>query len=654
MPTEASEVRLVTGAAGFLGRQLLLELGDRHPAATILAVVRGGVEDELRAWLTERRGRTERLEVVVGDVTQERCGLDARTVARLAATKTYVYHCAARYDLERPDPELDAQVNVDGTRTVLRLAEEVGAAGFSLMSSVAVAGTYHGVWTEEHLHETHAWRSSYASSKHRAEVLVHESTLPSRSVFRLGVLVGDELTGTYFKPDGVYSFFGAIRKIHEAVPLGVPLPTIGWGAIPLCPVDHAARAVVALAAAPDDGLTVHHVFEDEVLRAGDIMRLVLEAAGRPRSAEVSWLGHLVQGFNERAEHDGVLTQLKNDAIDILHDVGVPRYLVGELNQPTQFSNAATSARLAALGIGSPAFEQYASRTWHGWLAHEARAPGRRELEFFRGKHVVMTGGSSGVGAGILRRLLEHGVASVVVLGRNRKRLDDVLEYQPGAERVELVDCDLLDDASVGAAIDRLAQAGREVDLLVLSAGLSIDRPLRDMSADLEELSRMTQVNFVAPMRLVRALVPLMADRPDARVVTLSSIATQLDVPGFSMYSATKAALDQAFAVLPSELTGSGVSFVSVRLPLVKTPMTNVNIRLRNVPMLSVGAAVDMVVAATVSGRRSAGGAVGRSFEVLKLWHPVLASVVGNLGWKGYVRVPYFSRVVEAYLGTGRR
>ena len=188
---------------------------------------------------------------------------------------------------------------------------------------------------------------------------------------------------------------------------------------------------------------------------------------------------------------------------------------------------------------------------------------------------------------------------------------------------------------------------------MLAAGLSIDRRLRDMSAELDELTRMTQVNFLAPVHLVRGLAPLLDGRPDARVVTLSSISTQLEVPGFSMYAATKAALDQAFAVLSAELAGSGISFVTVRLPLVRTPMTNVNVRLRNVPMQSVATAADTVLTATVDGRRAAGGMLGHAFELLRVARPGLASAVSSLGWRSYLRVPYFSRIVEAYLGSTR-
>ncbi|NEN79550.1 SDR family NAD(P)-dependent oxidoreductase [Nocardioides zeae] len=645
---EQLATHLVTGAAGFLGRQLVLELLHRHARDRVVALVRDG-EDELRGWLDARRADLARLEVIRGEVTAEQCGVAADQVSVLSGERVHMYHTAARYDLARADAAQDEKVNVEGTRRALELAKTIAAASFAHVSTVMVAGRYQGIWTEEHYEEAPGWPTSYASSKHRAELLVRDSSVPVRGIYRLGVLVGDASTGSHFKEDGVYGFFEAIRSVDRSVPRGLPLPTIGWGPIPLCPVDHAARAVVALAANADRGLAVHHVFEDDVLRADEIMRLVLEAAGRERILDLAWVGHAVQDFNERAEHDTVLTQLRDDILAILRDAGIPQHLLAELHQPTQFSNDITSAHLRELGIESTMFTSYVSRIWYGWLAHRMRDACARRRAFFSGKHVVMTGGSSGIGAEMLRRMLDSGVASVVVLGRHAERVASVVAPHPERERVEHLPCDLLDPEDVTSAVDQLLSDDRPIDVLVLSAGLSIDRRLLDMTDDLNELARMTQVNFLAPTHLIRGLVPLMEGRPDARVVTISTISTQLDVPGFSVYAATKAALDRVFSVLPAELAGKGISFVTVRLPLVKTPMTDVHVRLRDVPMLSVGRASEIVLAALETGDARAGTWLGSMFEVLQNLHPELARALSSIGWRAYLRTPYFARLVDAQL-----
>lgn len=647
------DIRLVTGAAGFLGKQLTLEILYRHPADRVLAIVHSTDGSDLREWLSARRSRVDALELVHGDIEVPDCGFDQETLNRLASAQVHIYHAAARYDLADQNPAADTAINVNGTANVLRLAERIGARSFAHISSVVVAGDFHGIWTEEHMNEARNWPSSYASSKHSAEQLVRESCVPSRTIHRLGILVGDQNTGSYFKEDGMYSFFEAIRRIDRAMPRELPMPVFGWGAVPLCPIDYAARAVAALSAKPVDGLTVNHVFEDEVLRSDDIMRLVFAAAGREKTFEMSWAGHVLQAVEERSKHDTVLADLQNEVLTVFADIGVPRYLMQELQQSTQFSNAQTAERLRLLGIHSPSFEEYSSRIWHGWLAHRTRALKDRRRDFFRGKRVLMTGGSSGIGAGMVRRMLELGVDSITVLGRSPERLAVSLGSHSASERVQYVPCDLLQPESVAAAVEQLVAEGEWIDVLVLSAGLSVHRRLLDMSDDLNELVRMTQVNFLSAIHLIRGVVPLMETRKDATVVTLSTIGTQVDVPGFGIYSATKAALDQVFAVLPSELSGAGIRFCSVRLPLVKTAMTDANVRLRQVPMLSVGRAVELVLAATVIGKPTSGTWLGTVFEVLRTIRPSLAMSVSSIGWRSYLRVPYFARLFDAYLRTSK-
>lgn len=108
------------------------------------------------------------------------------------------------------------------------------------------------------------------------------------------------------------------------------------GAVPICPVDHAARSTVALAGLEEPGCRVWHVFEDDVLRADEILRLVFE-------------------------------------------------LLRELNQPTSFTNCTSAAALLALGIHPPQLEHYVPRIWHGWLAHDAIDPSRARRHLLPGQ-----------------------------------------------------------------------------------------------------------------------------------------------------------------------------------------------------------------------------------------------------------------------------
>src|SRR5882724_9552278 len=133
----------VTGATGFIGRFLVGELLERE--GTIYVLCRpSSLEkvDELRArWGVD----DDRIVPVVGDLTQERLGVDAD---EFPARIDHFFHLAAIYDLTA-DADSQHVANVEGTRHAVHLAEALGAGCFHLASSIAAAGLYRGTFTED-------------------------------------------------------------------------------------------------------------------------------------------------------------------------------------------------------------------------------------------------------------------------------------------------------------------------------------------------------------------------------------------------------------------------------------------------------------------------------------------------------------------------
>jgi short-chain dehydrogenase/reductase family oxidoreductase len=640
-------IYFVTGATGFLGKQLVLEISRNDPNAKILVLLRSIETPEFDEWLSSRLQSLDNIVKVQGDITLNDCGLESSVIEMLASSSLAVFHCAAHYDLSCTETAIDTLVNVDGTSHVIALAERCSAKSFHHVSSIAVAGDYHGFWTEENFDEINTWPNSYGASKHQAERLVRNSSVPSKKIYRLGVLLGDTNTGSYFKEDGVYSFFPLLNNFTRRVPSTVPLPTFGWGAVPLCPVDYAARAIFVLSknstAEVSKDTEVFHVFEDEVLRADDIVRLVLEVAGHRRTFNLSWLSHATSVVSDRSKLDGVLSGIITDFSRILKDFSVPLELFYQFCSPTQFDNTATSAKLAKLGVFSSRFADYVPRIWHGWVAESALRSKRERETFFLGKRVAITGATSGIGKKMMMKVIDRG-GEVIVLGRNPDKFTAGFTSGAARDRVKFVHCDLLSNSSIDTAAASLKQMG-SIDILINSAGLSIDRPFALMSTDLRGIARMTQTNFLGPLRIIRALLDTLVEQEGARVVTLSSVSTQLAVPGFGAYSATKAALDQMFTVLSTELAGTGVGFTSVKLPLVKSPMTRPNRRLRNVPMLSENDAAELILSAIVSGEREVSHPVARLFEVVRVINPSTASSLSTIGSQIFIRAPYIAKLL---------
>lgn len=142
-------------------------------------------------------------------------------------------HLAAIYDLNAK-AGIQQQVNAEGTRQALQLAERLQARCFHHCSSIAVAGLFDGLFREDMFDEAEHLDMPYFQTKHEAEGIVRkESTLPWR-IYRPGIVVGDANTGEMDKVDGPYYFFKTIQKLRRMLPPWMPAIGVEGGASTWC------------------------------------------------------------------------------------------------------------------------------------------------------------------------------------------------------------------------------------------------------------------------------------------------------------------------------------------------------------------------------------------------------------------------------------
>src|SRR3954468_5725238 len=188
---------LLTGFPGFIGRRLADRLiGD---GASLTALV------EPRMAEAAREAAPDGLEVLEGDITEQRLGLSDSDWERLTAEITTVFHLAAVYDLAVP-AEIAQRVNVDGTGNVLELCvacERLERLNY--VSTAYVAGWRSGVVYEHELSLGQSFKNHYESTKFQAEVWVRQQMdrIPT-TITRPAIVVGDSRTGETQKFDGPY------------------------------------------------------------------------------------------------------------------------------------------------------------------------------------------------------------------------------------------------------------------------------------------------------------------------------------------------------------------------------------------------------------------------------------------------------------------
>ena len=111
-----------------------------------------------------------------------------------------------------------------------------------------------------------------------------------------------------------------------------------------------------------------------------------------------------------------------------------------------------------------------------------------------------------------------------------------------------------------------------VDVLVNNAGHSIRRSVKLSTERLHDYERTMQLNYQGAIQLVLGVLPAMRERSSGHVINVSTMGVQWGAPRFSAYIASKAALDAFTRVTSAEMTGTGIDFTTIHMPLVRTPM----------------------------------------------------------------------------------
>ncbi|HWY01383.1 MAG TPA: SDR family oxidoreductase [Mycobacterium sp.] len=616
---------VVTGGTGFIGRRVVSRLLDARPDAEVWVLVRRQSLGRFERLATEWG---ERAKPLVGELPE--LALTPETIAELGGPQRrvdHLVHCAAIYDITAGEAEQRA-ANVEGTRAVIELAQRLNAT-FHHVSSIAVAGDFAGEYTEDDFDVGQQLPTPYHQTKFEAELLVRSAPGLRYRIYRPAVVVGDSRTGEMDKVDGPYYFFGVLAKL-AVLPSLTPILLPDTGRTNIVPVDYVVDALVALMHAEGRDGQTFHLTAPKTIGLRGICRGVAKAAGLPplRGSLPRSVARPVLKVSGRAK------VLRNMAATQL---GIPAEVLDVVDLAPTFVSDETQKALHGTNIEVPEFASYAPKLWRYWAEHLDPDRARRDNKAgpLVGRHVIITGASSGIGRASAIAVAERG-ATVFALARNADALDKlVAEIRANGGQAYAFSCDVTDSVSVEHTIKDILGRFDHVDYLVNNAGRSIRRSVVNSTERLHDYERVMAVNYFGAVRMVLALLPHWRERRFGHVVNVSSAGVQARNPKYSSYLPTKAALDAFADVVASETLSDHITFTNIHMPLVRTPMIVPSQRLNPVPAISPERAAAMVVRGLVDKPARIDTPMGTLAEVGNYFTPRLSRRILHQLYLGY-------------------
>ena len=623
----------VTGATGFIGKRLVKKLLERK-GAVVHFLIRKESADKVADLRSYWGVSATRAIPVFGDLTAKKLGVAAEDVKKLKGQVDHFYHLAAVYDLSA-DEETQVAVNIEGTRNTVDLAKAIDAGHFHHVSSIAAAGLYEGVFREDMFEEAEGLDHPYFQTKHESEKIVRQDCKVPWTVYRPAMVVGDSTTGEMDKIDGPYYFFKLIQRLRQLLPPWMPTVGLEGGRVNIVPVDFVVNALNVISHQKDITKKCYHLVDPVGYRVGDVLDIFSRAAHAPRMnlfVNAALLGFIPKSVKKSLMALAPVRRVRNA---VMKDLGLPEDMLTFVNYPTRFDCRETLAALKGSGVNCPNLKDYAWRLWDYWERHlDPELFIDRTLKgTVAGKVELVTGGSSGIGLAAAHKFAEAG-ATTIICGRDQDKLDEACaEAKAKGYQFIAYSADIADMADCDRFVQLLIDNHGGVDFLINNAGRSIRRAIESSYDRFHDYERTMQLNYFGCLRVTMGLLPGMVEKRKGHVVNISSIGVLTNAPRFSAYVASKAALDAWTRCASSEFADQGITFTTINMPLVRTPMIAPTKIYNNVPTLSPEEAADMIAQACIFKPVRIATRLGITGQILHALVPRVAQITMNTSFR---------------------
>ncbi|MEM9696994.1 MAG: SDR family oxidoreductase, partial [Myxococcota bacterium] len=253
--------------------------------------------------------------------------------------------------------------------------------------------------------------------------------------------------------------------------------------------------------------------------------------------------------------------------------------------------------------------------------------------YFRGKHVIVTGGSSGIGKATATRLAKLG-AELTLIARRPAPLEAAARELKGSQQVHPLPLDVADDDAVAAKM--AAHLSRyPADMLVNNAGIAVPGRLVEQSMD--EVRRHMEINYFGMVNMTRAVVPhLIADGKGGHIANVGSILSVMGIYGYAAYAASKFAMQGFSECLRAELKPHRIRVTMLLPPDTDTPQHTAELEFMPPETKAIAGTVTMLTADTVA-EALLRGMVANRFETIPGLDGRLTVVIQRL-FPGLVRM----------------
>ncbi len=621
----------VTGGTGFIGRALIKKLLDRD--GTIYVLTREASLGKLEDLRAELGATKKQIISVTGDLSEPLLGVSPSQQKKLKGTIDHFFHLAAIYDLNA-DAESQEVANIQGTEAAVQLAKAINATCFHQISSIAAAGFYPGVFLENMFDEATEFPNPYLRTKHLSEKVVRESSGVNWRIYRPGMVIGDSKTGKTDKIDGPYYFFKLIQKMRDNLPSWFPMIGIQGGNLNIVPVDYVVDALDHIAHKPDLDGKCFHLTNPKTNSFGEVINIFAEAAHAPK--QTMRIDSKMVGFIPSIIRTGIATlpPTKRITRSVLKDLHIPQDALDFVNYPTMFDNRVTERALEDSGISVPELSDYAGTIWDYWDRHldPAQKAERNLNSCIGGKTVMITGATSGIGKATALKLAETD-AQLLLVARTPEKLEETLnEIKAIGGKAQTYRCDISSNDDCDELVKSVLSDHGTVDILVNNAGRSIRRSI-DISFDrFHDYERTMQLNYFGSLKLILGFSPKMLEQKSGHIINISSIGVLTNAPRFSAYVASKAALDAFSRCASCEFSDRNVSFTTINMPLVRTPMISATTVYDSVPTLTPDDAADLIIKAIIEKPKRIATRLGHFAQILHHTLPKVGEIVMNTGY----------------------